>query len=232
MKSQSATSLVKRFLVNPQLLALCIVAQLSVGCVTTTVQEIRQASTGIKPTEFVVVLGRHNNAADESEDDFINCVSNNLAGGKGRIGVVREAAFVDAMFPWFEPRTAPLNTSDLPEIVSQPILADKLNSIGVRYVIWIEGNTQRTSSGGAMTCSISVTGAGCFGFLSWENDSSYEASIWDIKNGTAVGKVSSDANGTSFMPAVVVPLPFIARVQNGACNGMADELKAFISKES
>ena len=110
-------------------------------------QEIRQASTGISPTESVVVLGRHNNAADESEDDFVNCVSNNLSGGKSRVGVVSEAAFVDAMFPWFEPRTAPLNTSDLPEIVNQPILADKLNSIGVRYVIWIEGNTHRTSAG-------------------------------------------------------------------------------------
>ncbi len=83
-----------------------------------------------------------------------------------------------------------------------------------------------------MTCSVSVTGAGCFGFLSWENDSSYEASIWDIKNGTAVGKVSSDANGTSFMPAVVVPIPFIARVQSGACSGMADAAKDFITKES
>ena len=149
----------------------CIAA----GCVTTTVQEIRQASTGISHSESVVVLGRHNNAADESEDDFVSCVSNNLSGGKNGVGVVTEAAFVDAMFPWFEPRTAPLNTSDLPEIVNQPILADKLNSIGVRYVIWIEGNTQRTAQGGAMTCSVSVAGAGCFGFLSWENDSSYEA---------------------------------------------------------
>ena len=202
------------------------------GCVTTTVQEIRQATTGIKSNESVVVLGRHNNSADESEDDFINCVSSNLSGGSNKVGVITESAFVDAMFPWFEPRTAPLNTSDLPEIVNQPILADKLDSIGVRYVIWIEGNTHRTAQGGALTCSVSVAGAGCFGFLTWENDSSYEASIWDIKHGNSVGKVSSDANGTSFMPAVVVPIPFIARVQTGACNSMASQLKTFITKES
>ena len=202
------------------------------GCVTTTVQEIRQATTGIKSNESVVVLGRHNASADESEDDFINCVSSNLSGGNNKVGVISESAFVDAMFPWFEPRTAPLNTSDLPEIVNQPILADKLDSIGVRYVIWIEGNTHRTSQGGAMTCSVSVTGLGCFGFLSWENDSSYEASIWDIRHATSVGKVSSDANGTSYVPAVVVPIPFIARVQTGACNSMASQLKSFITKES
>ena len=202
------------------------------GCVTTTVQEIRQASTGIASNESVVVLGRHNNQADESEDEFIHCVSNNLAGGDKKVGVISESAFVDAMFPWFEPRTAPLNTSDLPQIVNQPILADKLDSIGVRYVIWIEGNTHRTSQGGALSCSVTVAGAGCFGFLTWENDSSYEASVWDIKHGTAVGKVSSDANGTSYMPAVIVPIPFIARVQSGACNSMASQLKVFITKES
>jgi hypothetical protein len=212
-------------------LLICM-AGISVGCVTTTVQEIRQASTGISTNESVVVLGRHNNAADESEDDFVSCVSNNLSGGKNGVGVVSQATFVDAMFPWFEPRTAPLNTSDLPEIVNQPILADKLNSIGVRYVIWIEGNTHRTAQGGVMSCSVSVAGAGCFGFLSWENDSSYEASIWDIKHGTSVGKVSSDANGTSFMPAVIVPIPFIARVQTGACTSMASQLRTFITKES
>ncbi len=209
----------------------CLMCALS-GCVTTTVQEIRQAATGIGESESVVVLGRHDNAADESEDDFVSCVSNNLGGGRDKIGVINEQAFVDALYPWFEPRTAPLNTSDLPELVAKPLLAERLASIGVRYVIWIEGSTERVEQAGAMTCSITMTGAGCFGFMSWENDSSYEAQIWDIKSGTAVGKVSSDANGTSFMPAIIVPVPFVARVQNSACNSLADRLKSFITKES
>ncbi len=212
--------------------ALMLSAAYCAGCVTTTVQEIRQASTGLSHGESVVVLGRHNNAANESEDGFINCVSNDLSGGSDHVGVIPEATFVNAMYPWFEPRTAPLSTSDLPQFVNQSILANKLHSIGVRYVIWIEGNTHRTSQAGAMTCSASVAGAGCFGFLTWENDSSYEASIWDIKRGTSVGKVSSDANGTSFMPAVVVPIPFIARVQAGACSSMASQLRQFLTKKS
>jgi hypothetical protein len=95
-------------------------------------------------------------------------------------------------------------------------------------MIWIEGSTERIDSSGSMTCSITTTGAGCFGFLSWEDGSSYEASVWDIKNAVSVGKISSDSSGTSFVPAVVVPLPFIARVQHSACNSMADQLKSFI----
>jgi hypothetical protein len=211
---------------------LVAVAIAASGCVSTTVQEIRRASTGISPTESVVVLGRHENTAAESEGDFVSCVSNHLGHGSNSVGVIDEQRFMDALYPWFEPRTAPLNTSDLPGLMDKPLLAHRLRSIGARYLVWIEGNTQVTDKGGALTCSISPTGAGCFGFLSWENDSAYEAQIWDIKNGTEVGKISSDANGTSFMPAVIVPVPFIARVQSSACNSLADQLKIYITKGS
>jgi hypothetical protein len=215
-----------------QSLLMLVLALAAGGCVTTTVQEIRRAATGISDSESVVVLARHENTTAESEDNFVSCVSNNLAQGKDGVGVINEQQFVDALYPWFEPRTAPLNSSDLPELVNKPLLANRLQSIGARYLIWIQGNTQRTDQGGAMTCSITMTGAGCFGFMSWENDSAYEAQIWDIKNGTEVGKVSSDATGTSFMPAVIVPVPFIARVQSGACSTLANQLKIFITKDS
>lgn len=211
------------------LVALSIAAS---GCVSTTVQEIRRASTGISATESVVVLGRHEANTAESEDDFVNCVSSHIGRGRNSVGVIGEQRFMDALYPWFEPRTAPLNTSDLPRLMDKPLLSHRLQSIGARYLVWIEGNTQVTDKGGALTCSISPTGGGCFGFLSWENDSAYEAQIWDIKNGTEVGKISSDANGTSFMPAVIVPVPFIARVQSSACSSLADRLKVFITKGS
>lgn len=201
------------------------------GCVSTTVQEVRESSTGIASHESVVVLGRYHKSTGETEDHFVNCVGDKLDGGKGAITVIEDEDFVDALFPWFEPRTAPLNTSDLPALIGQPILARRLGEIGLRYLIWIEGTTERIDQAGSMTCSVTATGAGCFGFLSWEDDSAYEASIWDIKNGRAVGKISSDASGTSFVPAVVVPLPFIARVQTSACKSMADQLKDFINED-
>ena len=83
-----------------------------------------------------------------------------------------------------------------------------------------------------MSCTVSPAGGGCFGFLTWENDSEYEASIWDIKQRRTVGKVSSDAVGTSYMPALIVPVPIIARVQNSACTSLADQLKTFLTTDS
>ena len=200
------------------------------GCVTATVQEIREAATGMEAHESIAVLGRRTLPSNaETEFGFVDCVSRNMRSGGDAIRVIHEDEFRDALFPWFEPRTAPANTSDLPEIIAQPMLAKRLEELGLRYLVWIEGDTDRTDSGGSLTCSVTTAGAGCFGFLTWENDSSYEASIWDIRTGQSVGKISSDAVGTSYMPAVVVPLPLIARVRSSACNSLADQLKVFLT---
>lgn len=199
------------------------------GCVVATVQEVREAATGMNEGESVVVLGRHDRPnTGETETEFIECVNRKMSRGDQPILVIDELAFRDALFPWFEPRTAPVNTSDLPELMAQPALYERLQEMGLRYFVWVEGSTNRTDASGTMTCSLTTAGAGCFGLLSWENDSSYEASIWDVRNGTAVGKVSSDAIGTSYMPAIVIPIPIIARVQNSACTSLANQLKSFI----
>ncbi|MFZ8913217.1 MAG: hypothetical protein ACO2YP_01280, partial [Pseudomonadales bacterium] len=76
---------------------------------------------------------------------------------------------------------------------------------------------------------ISPGGGGCFGFVTWARDASYEATVWDLKTQQSLGRISSDANGTSYMPAMVVPVPIIARVQAQACSGLADQLETFLS---
>ncbi len=203
------------------------------GCVTATVQAVREANTGFDSEDSLVVLGRRSRpTANETEFNFVNCVNRKVAAGANGLPVLAEREFRDALFPWFEPRTAPANASDLPELIGQPELAARLESIGLRYLVWVEGSTQRTDSAGSMSCSVTTAGAGCFGFLTWENDSKYEAQIWDVRTGRQAGKVSSDANGTSYMPAIVVPIPMIARVQQSACTSLGEQLKVFLRGSS
>jgi hypothetical protein len=217
----------------PRLATGCLVCLLLLsGCVTSTVQQVRESATGMNETESVVVLSRKTRPSqDETEDQFVKCISKNMSGGKHKLHVVAEQEFRDAMFPWFEPRTAPVNAADLPELIAQPELADRLESLGLRYLIWVQGDTDRTDSSGSLTCSVTATGAGCFGFLTWEMDAGYEAQVWDVRSGNLAGRVSSEAVGTSYMPAVVVPLPFIAPVRSSACSSLAQQLKSFVLNE-
>ncbi|MEM7220542.1 MAG: hypothetical protein AAF515_19430 [Pseudomonadota bacterium] len=214
-----------------RLLTLTLIALTSAlgGCVTATVQQVREAATGMSEGDSVVVLGRAGKARGaETEEDFVTCVGRNMGAGSDPIPVISEQEFKDALFPWFEPRIAPVAARELPELLAQPLMSERLQDIGLRYLIWVDGSTQRTDETGSMSCTVTPGAAGCFGFLSWEHDSSYEASVWDIHTGRPVGKVSSDATGTSYMPAVVVPLPFVARVRTQACNTLAGQLKTFI----
>ncbi len=202
------------------------------GCITSRVEDAREGMTGIEEDEAVVILAKSYHLGNETEDKYINCVEDALARGSKGLRVIPHRQFIDSLFPWFEPRTAPVKTADLPELIALPPLARRLEEMNLRYLVWVEGSTERTDSAGSLTCSVTATGAGCFGFLTWENDSSYEAFVWDVRNGRAAGKLSSDAVGTSYVPAIVVPVPFIARVRSSACSSLANQLKAFLANET
>lgn len=206
---------------------LLLLAALS-ACTSTTIDEFRQAETGLNTGETVVVLGRRQGAGYETAADFVQCVGDRMARGRDGLNVVPEQHFVDALFPWFEPRTAPLRSDDLQQLMAQPMVSEKMNEFGVRYIVWLDGQTETSNRMGSISCTVGPGGGGCFGFGSWEDDSSFEARVWDVSSNLAVGTITADASGQSYMPAVFVPIPLIARVEANACNSLADQLKQFV----
>jgi hypothetical protein len=84
------------------------------------------------------------------------------------------------------------------------------------------------AEGGSLSCAAGPGGGGCFGFAWWQNDADYEAAIWDLDDYESAGTISADVSGTSFLPALVIPIPLIARTQTRACKGLAQQLRAFI----
>ena len=42
-----------------------------------------------------------------------------------------------------------------------------------------------------------------------------------------VGRVSTEAVGTSYLPAFVIPIPLLAFVESDACEGMGNQLVKF-----
>ena len=115
---------------------------------------------------------------------------------------------------------------------SQPGVKNRIDEANVRYLAWIDGDTVTIDSGGSMSCTISTFGGGCFGMSYWEEDASYEASIWDLQSMTSTGQISADATGTSYLAGLVLPIPILARPGNAACKGLANQLRGFITGES
>ncbi len=201
------------------------------ACTSTTVDEFRQGATGIETGESIVILGRRHASDYETRAEFVDCVGERITSGNDSISVIPERDFIDAMFPWFEPRTAPLRTRDLERLMAEQVVAQKMEDFGVRYIVWLDGFTETSGRTGSISCTVGPGGAGCFGFGSWEDDSNFDARVWDVASLQNVGTISTDATGQSYLPALVIPIPLIARVEANACVRLADQLKQFVNGE-
>jgi len=194
------------------------------GCTTTTINEFRQVQVELNDQDSVVILGRRHSGQNETEPAIINCIAKELLAVERDVQIIGEIDFLNRMYPWFEPRTAPLNPERLRLMMDNPKFAAVIHAMNLHYMIWVEGSTVRGDSSGAMSCSIAPTGIACFGFGAWEDDASYEIAIWDVKNFNSVAWLSASTSGTSYMPAFIVPIPLIARVKSNVCESIADQI--------
>lgn len=197
------------------------------GCMTATLEEDRTLTTAIAEHEAVVLLAKPHVEGITAEDDFMDCVGDKMARQR-HIKVQPNDTFVDSMFPWLEPSTAPQRPEGVTKLLAKDVVAQRILDSGVRYLIWVDGATKQTDSGGSITCTLGPAGGGCIGFGWWEKESDYEAVIWDLNTARTAGSVSTNVTGTSALVGVLVPLPFIARVQGTACDRLADQLGAFL----
>lgn len=199
------------------------------GCMTAKLDENRFMATKIASEEGIVILAKPQLEGTGSEEGFMDCVGDKLAGGATPMKVYGNQAFQNTLYPWFEPSTAPVRAEGVTSLLDRPKVAKRLAETGVRYVVWLDGNTRKTDGGGSIACGAAPGAAGCIGFGWWEKQSDYVATVWDLKNAKSAGSVSTNVTGTSAMVGLIVPLPFIARVQGTACDRLAGQLRGFLT---
>jgi hypothetical protein len=178
--------------------------------------------------ESLVLLRTSYLAGNRTEEEFVRCVSKKIRSGKKRTHVIGERKFVDDLYPWLEPRTMPRESADLSEFMERPGVGEAIRRKRVRYMVWLSGQTMREGSGGSLACGAGPGGAGCFGLAWWQNNSEYTASVWDISDGTDLGAMKAHVRGTSVIPALVIPIPIIARTREKACDSLAGQLRDYL----
>jgi hypothetical protein len=104
------------------------------GCITSRVEDVRESSTGIGEGEGVVIMAKSYHLGNETEAKFIACVGDAVGRGSNGLRVVSNTEFVDALFPWFEPRTAPAETKGLPTLMSRKGVPEMIKEKGIRYI--------------------------------------------------------------------------------------------------
>lgn len=221
------------------------------GCMTAKIEELREAPTQIASNEAIVLLAKPHLEGTGTEEKFLDCLERELVGrevsatvaaaqksGKdyevrsdlddGPFQIYADHHFVDALYPWLEPSTAPANAQSFTAFLARPGVAERVGSMGVRYIVWVDGVTQKTDGGGSIACAAGPGGAGCLGLGWWEKHSDYEATVWDLRDGVNAGTVTTGVKGTSVMIGAIAPIPLIAPVQSTACDRLAGQLKSFL----
>ena len=225
-KSKSPISVIQ----GQKLCAGLVLASFLGACsVTARMEPYKQTNSVIQEGEQVVILARKHHASHETEADFVECISEALADGRDGLEVHSSTQFEDDLYPWFEPSLAPLSTDDLTELLEKPGVLDRVEATGVRFVVWLDGSTDRTASGGGISCAAGVGGAGCVGLAWWEDDARYDATIWDLQELNSAGTIYADFLGRSVMPAIIIPIPLIVRPQARACKGLTEQLRQFLT---
>jgi hypothetical protein len=214
------------------------------GCMTSKVDETRQMASAVQANESIVILTKPQLEGVGTERDFLSCVQENLGGelvhprdgqstkrAKGDAApfkIYGEQEFTDAMFPWFEPSTAPANAAGLKGLLAQSGVTERLMQIGVRYVVWLDGATRKTNGGGSVACAIGPGGGGCFGVGWWDKEADYVATVWDLQTAAELGTVTTDVTGTSVLIGAIAPIPIITPVQSKACSRLSEQLRSFL----
>jgi hypothetical protein len=220
-----------------------MLALLVSGCMTSKVDETRQVASPILADESIVLLKKPQLEGVGTEEGFLDCVQEKLGGellhpeegqdsekstARTPFKIYGEQEFTDALFPWFEPSTAPANAEGLRFLLQRPGVMPRLQQMGVRYVVWIDGSTQKTDSGGSVACAVGPGGGGCFGVGWWEKESGYVASVWDMQTAAEIGSVSADVSGTSVLIGAIAPIPIITPVRRTACDRLSEQLRSFL----
>ena len=212
------------------LFSICAGLMVLSGCsAVTTVDEFRPTNQAIQlnDSEKVVILGRRDAGHYETDSEFINCVANRIKSAD--IRVVAEQEFIDAIYPWFEPRTAPKGLPRLKRLMQEKSVRVKVDEQSIRYLVWLDGSTETMGQGGSISCAVGPAGGGCFGFAQWDKLSTYDATIWDLVDLTEKGRLRVDSEGTSYLIGAVAPIPLLTPVKSDACSSLGNQLREFFT---
>ena len=201
----------------------------AVGCSTTRIDEEVNTAFTISGDESIVLLSNSYHTGNQTELDFMDCLNNSILKKQDTFEIIPTRQFQNLFYPWFEPSTAPQSIEDLPKILGNELIKEKLSVMKIKYLIKITGETKPNASSGALSCAAGPGGGGCFGFAWWDDTSAYNASVWDLSQETSVGNVSANVTGTSMIPAIIIPIPILARTQSNACDGLSDQIVNFFS---
>jgi len=193
---------------------LCILSIVSVifGCakspIKSSLNEYSRANHYTTATVFPI---------DREDNKFAECVQKKLKKYLQHIKFIPGEKFREALFPWFEPNTAPKEIEELSALLSKTFVKKRIESLGVELLIYVHGYTATYDEGiGGMECLI---------VYSAERVTNISTTVWDLKEIVRIGDTNISRQGPVHAGCLLI-IPFIipAFTESGACSETAKQI--------
>ena len=199
------------------------------GCTVSKVQNVEKSFSGDVSAQTVAVFPTRQGSAN-----LADCVRTDMHRANSNLRFMDPQEFRDALYPWFEPGTAPRKTDDLVLLLHRPLVREKIAQLGLRYVISIGGATtahdweHHLEGGGGYPGAFVVLGYG-----KKVRDTNIAALIWDLEEPTSSTNLSSAKSDASYYLCCMIPFFYIpSTAESHACKEMGEEIVQFVTDHS
>lgn len=132
----------------------------------------------------------------------------------------------DSIFPLIEPATQPDSEKAFAALLARNDIRSRLLK-RMDFLVTFTGETAEEIKGG-IVCGGGFGAGGCLG-MAWINkDTRISVVIWDLQEQTSPSHHDSRVEGTTWIPAFILPIPLSARTEAEACNEISRQIVEFI----
>ena len=141
------------------------------------------------------------------DHEFAECLEQELKEELEYLEFIDDDTFRDIIFPWFEPYNRPTETSDLLSFVNKPLVREKISSLGIELLIYVEGRTRWDQLDGSGGCFAGPGAAGCFGYVSTDKETVMSTTVVDLNKSEFLGGSQIISKGFLAVPMLILPIP-------------------------
>ena len=153
------------------------------GCARPQVKDISKQHSHLSEPASAIVL-----SINPEDKDFAECVQRELENHITTLTFVPEEKFRDALFPWFEPSTAPKSIEELGSTMNRPLVRNRIQGFGIRFVIFVGGHKSKEKFEGPFIVTGGFGAAGALGYTSSDRKTEISAVVWDLKEMASLKK--------------------------------------------
>ena len=195
-----------------KLICILLIVSVILGCTKSQIKDSLKEHSRANQYTTVTIF-----PINRESKEFAECVQEELKEDFQYLKFVSGDKFREALFPWFEPNTAPQNIEELSALLTKPLVKKRIESLGVELLIYVKGYTKNDVQGGGAPM-IAVGGGG-------ERETHIYTTVWDIKEIVRVGDTDISFQGTVYGGiAVVVPFAILAFTESSACKETAKRI--------